>query len=63
MQNGHLHRQPIEGLAFDHRARAVQYFIGDRDIAAHRQAMHEFGVGLRAREPTLAYSPIGEIGA
>src|SRR5882724_3287650 len=31
MQNGHLHRQTIEGLAFDHRARAVQNFIGDRD--------------------------------
>ena len=24
MQNGHLHRHAIEGLAFDHRARAVE---------------------------------------
>ena len=35
VQNGHLHRQTIEGLALDHRARTVQNFIGDRDVAAH----------------------------
>src|SRR5580692_4410604 len=63
MQNGHLHRQTIEGLALDHRSRAVENLVGDRDVAAHRQAVHELGVGQRAREPTLAYAPIGEIGA
>src|ERR1700678_4463885 len=62
MQNGHLYRQTIEGLALDHRARAVQNFIGDRDVAAHRQAVHELGVGQRARKPALAHAPIGEIG-
>src|SRR5277367_4619141 len=51
MQNGHLHRQTIEGLALDHRARAVQNFVGDRDVAAHRQAVHELSVGQCSREP------------
>ncbi len=63
MQNGHLHRQAIEGLALDHRARAVQDFIGDGDIAAHRQAVHELGVGQGAREPAFPHAPIGEIRA
>src|ERR1700677_1083386 len=61
MQNGHLHHHAVKGLAFDHRARAVENFIGDRDIAAHRQAVHELGVGQGVREPTLAHAPIGEI--
>src|SRR6202041_3411443 len=41
VQNSHLHRQPIERLALDHRARTVEDFIRHRDIAAHRQAMHQ----------------------
>src|SRR5258708_20519779 len=32
MQNGHLHRQTIVGLALDHRARAIEDFVGDRDV-------------------------------
>src|SRR6185312_9514702 len=63
VQNGHLHHQAIEGLALDHGARTIQHFIGDGDIAAHRQAMHEFGVGPRPREPGFAHAPIGQIGA
>src|SRR5277367_5372948 len=59
MQNGHLHRQTIEGLALDHRARAVQNFIGNRDVAPYRQTVHQLGVGQRARKPAFAHAPIG----
>ena len=48
VQDGHLHRQAIVRLALDHGARAVEDFVGDRDIAAHGQAVHELGIGLRA---------------
>src|SRR5882672_10941296 len=36
MQNGHLHRHTIEGLALDDSARSIQDFIGDGDVAPHR---------------------------
>src|ERR1700722_15727978 len=58
-QNGHLPRQTIEGLALDDGAGSIEYFIGDGDIAAHRQAMHELGVGQRRCEPTFSDAPVG----
>src|ERR1700723_666944 len=51
VQNSHLHRQPIEGLALDHRARTVEDFVGHRDVAPHRQAMHQLCIRQGAFEP------------
>src|SRR5271165_1865864 len=55
VQNGHLNDEAIERLAPDHRARPVQDFIGDGDVAAHGQAVHQFGIGQSVREPSLAH--------
>ena len=63
MQDGHLHRQAIEGLALDHRARTIQNFIGHRDIAAHGQAVHQLRIGQGSCEPALAHAPVREVGA
>src|ERR1022692_595921 len=61
VQNGHLHRQAIEGFAPYHGARAVQDLIGDGDIAAHRQAVHELGIGHGSRKPAFPDAPIPKL--
>ena len=63
MQNGHLHHQSIEGLALYDRARPVQNLVGHRDVAAHRQTVHELGIGGASGKAALPHAPIGELGA
>ena len=62
MQHRHLGGQAVVGLALHDAARAVEHFVGDGDIAPHRQAVHELAVGLRPGEPILAHGPIFESG-
>ena len=63
MQDRHLHRQAVEGLALHDRARTIQNFIGHSDIAAHGQAVHQLRIGQGMLEPALAHAPVREVGA
>src|ERR1700691_4886454 len=61
VQDGHLHRQTIEGLELDHGTRAVEHLVGHRDVWAHRQAMHQLGLGPRAGETRFPNAPVSKI--
>ena len=45
----------------DDRARAIENLVGDFDVAAYRQAVHELGVGLSSFEPRFGDAPVAEV--
>jgi hypothetical protein len=63
VQNRRLHRHTVGGTGDDARARSVEHVVGDRDVAPHRQAVHEMTVGLRGAEPLLGDAPLREAAA
>src|SRR5512137_1939146 len=58
VEHGHLHDHAVGGFTDHARARPVQDFVGDRDVAAHRQAMHEMAVGPGVLEPAFPHAPV-----
>lgn len=56
-----LRMKAIFGLMNDDRARAIEDFIGDFDVATYGQAVHEFGVGLCGLEPGFGDAPFAEV--
>ena len=60
MQHGHLDDHAVGGFANHAAARSVENFVGDRDVAAHGQAMHEMAVSPRVLKPVFAHAPLAE---
>src|ERR1700726_1206697 len=60
-QNPLLCVEPVLGLVEHHRLRAVDHVVGDLFAAMSRQAVHEEGVGLGARnKPGITLVRLGQ---
>lgn len=60
-EDGFLGVKSIFGLMDDDGAGAVENFVGDFDVAADGEAMHEFGVELGGFEPGFGNAPLAEV--
>src|SRR6185437_10073128 len=61
IENGHLRGEAIVGFPLHDAARAVEHLVRHRDVAPHRQAVHQAAVRGGVREPVVAHAPMLEL--